>query len=124
LAAVAELGGGIASLSKRLSEPGSLLPAPYIRELLARELRPLFFEMKQSALETPAISNALLVELAFSVNQVRQSLDTRDALEGDKVDKIRDALAAIIRRVGIVLAPIGKNEAEEVPPPDSSSRGA
>jgi hypothetical protein len=113
LAAVAELGGGIASLAKRLSEPSSLLPPAYIRELLARELRPLFFELKQNTSEAPPIFNALIVELAFSLNQIRESLDARDALEGNKVDKIRDALAAIIRRVGVLLAPIGKTEAEE-----------
>jgi hypothetical protein len=116
LAAVAELGGGIASVAKRLSEPGTILPPAYIRELLANELRPLFFELKQNAPESLAVSNVLLVELAFSLNQIRQSLDGRDTLQGDKIDKLREALGGIIRRVGVVLAPIAKDEAEEGPP--------
>ena len=102
LAAVADLGGGIAGLAKRLAEPATFLPPAYIRELLVRELRPLFFELKQSTLERPWMSDTALIDLAFSLNEVRQSIETEEPDKFER-DKIKGALALVIKRLGVVL---------------------
>lgn len=113
LAAVAELGSGIASVAKRLSEPANLFPSVYIRDLLARELRPLFFELRR-----PAISDATLLEFAFSLDQIRQSLDTGGPDSLDR-DKIKDALGAIIKRTGVVVQSVRSGHSDEITPKDT-----
>jgi len=102
LTAVAELGSSVAGISKRLSDPGGVLPPAYIRDLLVRELRPLFFELRDSVSERPRVSDAVIAELAFSLNQIRQSLET-EGPSGFNRDQARDALSAVIKQLGIAV---------------------
>ena len=100
MASVADLGTNVASIAQRLEEPSALFPANQLSSLFVQELRPMLLELRESM--RPRISERLVAEVAFSLNELRAKLDGQGGTELNRAE-FKEALETIIKQMGLKL---------------------
>ncbi len=84
LAAVAELRSGFSLVEKKLSDPASILPPPYLREMVLQDLRATIEEMAVS-LRRPRIHPGLVEELFMFFDRLTTALEPGESKEPSRV---------------------------------------